>query len=115
MAPNGDAFEMRSIELFPFREKVGHRFVKGGEFGVAKDGGFDFANRDLELRVTGPTGIFEQRGAHSREYLPVPFEGINVAVRDATPQVGINVLEVLRVAAVNVAREVEIEVVLRIA
>src|SRR5260370_14102628 len=105
---------MRDIGLFPFREKVGHSSVKGGEFSVAEDGGFDVANRDLELRVAGPIGIFEQRGAYRGEDLPVALEAINVAVRYAAAQVGVNVLQVLQFTAVNVAREIGVEVVVRI-
>ena len=82
---------------------------------MTEDGGFDVADRDLELAVAGPIGRFEERGAHGREDLPVAFEVIDVAVRDATAQVGVNVLQVLRLGAVDVAREVEVEVVLRIA
>lgn len=83
---------MRDVGLLPFSEKVGDRLVERGEFSMAEDGRFDFANRDPELRVTGPIGIFQQRGAYSGEDLPVALEVIDVAVRDATPQVGINVL-----------------------
>ena len=74
-----------------------------------------FAMADPELAVAGAVGLLEQRGAHGGDDLPVAVERVNVAVRDAAAQVGVNVLQVLRLGAVNVAREVEVEVVLRVA
>src|ERR1700730_5726744 len=97
---------MRAFGLLPFPEKIGDRLVEGGEFRVTEDGGVDVADRHLELDVAGPIGAFEERGAHTREDLPVASEVINVALRNATPQVAVNILNVLRFAAVNVAREV---------
>ena len=70
---------------------------------------------DFELGVAGPPGRGEERGADGREDLPVAVEGVDVAVGDAAAQVGVDVLQVLRLGAVDVAREVQVEVVLRVA
>ena len=82
---------------------------------MAEDGRLDVRDGDLELAVAGAIGLLEQRGAHAGDDLPVAFERVNVAVGDAAAQVCLNVLDVLRLGGVNVAREVEVEVVLRIA
>ena len=89
--------------------------VERGELGVAEDGGLDLARRHFELAVAGPPRRLEERGAHGGEDLPVAVEVVDVAVRDAAAQVGVDVLQVLRLGAVDVAREVEVEVVLRVA
>ncbi len=72
---------------------------------MTEDGGFDFADGHPELGVAGTVGLFEQRCAHAGEHLPEVFQRINVAVRNAAAQVAVNVLQILRLGAVNVARE----------
>jgi hypothetical protein len=54
------------------------------------------------------------RAAHAGDNLPVASEVINIALRNAAAQVAVDVLDVLRLGAVDVAREVEIVVVLRV-
>src|SRR5947208_2047868 len=54
----------------------------------------------------------EEGGFESGEKGPVVFEGIDVAVRDAAAQVARDVLKVLWLLAVDVAWEVEVELIL---
>ena len=65
------------------------------------------------MRVAGAER-FEQGGAQAGHDFPIMAEGIEVALGDAAAQVGVDVLQVLRLGAVDVAREVEVEVVLRV-
>ena len=98
-----------------FVEQRGHAGVERGELGMAEDGGLDLADGDREPGVAGAVGRGEERGAHGGEDLPVAVEAVDVAVGDAAAQVGVDVLQVLGLGAVDVAREVEVEVVLRVA
>ncbi len=111
----GDALQARGVCGFPFRKQFRGGFIVGGKFRVAEDGGFDFADGHSELGVAGTTCLLEQCGAHAGDDLPVAFERVNIAVRHAAAQVAVNILQILRLGAVNVAREVEIEVVLHVA
>ena len=110
----GDAFQARGVGFLPFGEQLGHGFIESGELGVAEDGRLDVSGGDFQLAVAGTVGLLEQRGADGGDDLPVGFERVNVAVRDAAVEMGVDVLNVLRFGAVDVAREVEVEVVLRV-
>ena len=55
-------------------------------------------------------GLLEQRLAHRWNDLPVAIQSVDVALQDAAAQVTIDVLDILRFGAVDVAREVEVEV-----
>ncbi len=81
---------------------------------MAEDGGLHFGDGKLELAVAGAVGRLEQGGAQAGHDLPVVAEGIEVALGDAAAQVAVDVLQVLRLGAVDVAREVEVVVVLRV-
>src|ERR1017187_8242991 len=115
MAVLGEAFQAGRVGGLPLREKSGGGLIEGGELRVAEDGGFDLADGHFELRVTGPAALLEKRGAHRRKNLPVAFEVINVVAGNAAAQVGVDVLQVFPLSAVDVAREVEVVVVLRVA
>ena len=116
MAVLVEGLEPRGVGRLPLREELGDAVVEGGELGVAEDGGLDLARcGTLELRSSRAAGRLEQRGAHAGEDLPVAVERVEVALRDAAAQVAVDVLQVLRLGAVDVAREVEVEVVLRVA
>ena len=91
-----------------------HGLVEGGELGVTEDRGLHLGQRQLEARVARATGGLEQRGAHAGEHLPVVGERVEIALGDAAAQVALDVLQVLRLRAVDVARQVEVEVVLRV-
>ena len=109
----GKAAQVRGVGGLPLREQLGGGGVEGGELGVAEDGGLDVGGRDAKLAVAGAAGRLEQRGAHGGEDLPVGAQGVEVAVGDAAAQVGVDVLQVLGLGAVDVARQVEVVVVLR--
>jgi hypothetical protein len=98
----------------PGEQLLGLR-APGGELGVPEDRGLDVGGGDLELGVAGATGLLEQRLPHAGEDLPVPLQRVEVAVGDAAAQVAVDVLDVLGLARVDVARQVEVEVVLRVA
>ena len=115
MAVLGEAFEQRGVGLLPLGEELGRGFVERGELGMAEDGGLHLGDGELQLAVAGAVGLLEQGGAHAGDDLPVVrSERIDVALRDAAAQVAVDVLQVLRLGAVDVAREVEVVVVLRV-
>jgi 5-hydroxyisourate hydrolase-like protein (transthyretin family) len=64
------------------------------------------------MAVAGAVSLLEQGRTHAGNDLPIASEVVNIAFRDAAAQVAVNVLEVLRLGAVNVAGEVEVIVVL---
>jgi len=55
-------------------------------------------------------GLLEQLLAHRWNDLPVAIQSVYVALQDATARVTIDVLDILQFGAVDVAREVEVEV-----
>ena len=75
---------------------------------------FTSGSGSLQARVAGAAGGLEQRGAHAGEHLPVVGQRVEVALGDAAAQVAVDVLQVLGLGAVDVARQVEVEVVLRV-
>ena len=102
------------VGLFPLGEERGRGLVERGELGVAEDGGLHLGDGKLQLAVAGAVGLFEQGGADAGDDLPVAVEVINIALGNAAAQVAVDVLHVLRLGAVNVARQVEVVVVLRV-
>ena len=125
MAVLGEAFQARDGRFLPLGEELGDGVVERGELGVAEDGGLQPGAGELELKISGAAwsagalwrrrlGFLEQRGADTGNDLPVGIERIDVAFRDATVQMGINVLKVLRLGAVDIAGKVEVVVVLRV-
>ena len=64
-----------------------------------------------KLGVAGPLRRLKQHRSHPAEDLPVAGQIINITIGNAAAQVGVNILQVLRLRAINVAREVQIEVV----
>jgi hypothetical protein len=70
----------------------------------------NLADVDSQVAVARPIR-FEKLAAKLREGVPV--ECIEVSVRDAAVQVGVEVLKVLGLGGVDVARDVEVVVVLR--
>ena len=65
------------------------------------------------MREAG-TKRFKQYGTNAGHVLPIVAKGIEIALRDADAQVAVDVLEVLRLGAVDVALEVVVVVVLRV-
>ena len=111
----GYTFHARGVGRLPSHEQFGRGFIESRELRVAEYGGLDVRASNLETAVAGALRLFEQCGAHGWEDLPIVFERVNVTIRDAAAQVGVNVLQVLRFGAVNVTREVKVEVVLLVA
>lgn len=81
---------------------------------MLEDGLLDARRRDLELRVARPHRL-EERVPNAGEHGPVATERVEVAGGDAAAEVGVDVLHVLGLGGVDVAREVEIEIVLGVA
>ena len=111
MAVLSEALEQRDGGGLPLREELLCLGREGGELGVGEDGGLDFSLDWLNGAVAG-TKRLEQSVAQAGHDLPVVAEGIEVALGDAAAQVAVDILEVLRLGAVDVAREVEVVVVL---
>ena len=108
----GEGLEPRPAGVFPIGEEPRGGIVERGELGVAEDGGLHLANREPQLTVAGAVELLERGGAQTRHGLPVIAKRIKVVLRDAAAQMAVDVLQILRLSAVDVAREVEIVVVL---
>ena len=106
--------EARRDGLAPLVEQRRHLLVEGGELRMAEDGGLDLGDGQLEAGVPGPARRLKQGGAHAGKNLPIGSEGIKIPLRNATAQVPVDVLQVFGLAAVDVARQVEVVVVLRV-
>ena len=102
------------LACLPLGEELVAAGVEGGELGVAEDGGLDLGDGELATGSSRGGRPLEQGGADAGDDLPVAVEGINIAVGDAAAQVAVDVLQVLRLGAVDVARQVEVVVVLRV-
>src|SRR5258707_1041384 len=112
MAVLSEALEQGGAGLFPFGEEPRGGFVEGSELGMAEDGGIHLVNREPQLTVAWAVELLEQGGAQTRHDLPVIAKRIDIGLRDAAAQMAVDVLQILRLSAVNVAREVEVVVVL---
>src|SRR5688572_22134893 len=113
MAVLGETLQTNGVGSFPFREQLGGGCIECGELRVTEDGGLDVGCGDAELAVTS-AGLLEQGIADARDDFPVAAEGVEIAVGYATAQVGGDVLEILGLGAVDVARKIEIVVVFRV-
>ena len=110
----GEALELRDGGGLPLGEELPGLGGEGGELRVGEDDGLDFSLGWLNGGVAGAGRLCEQGGAQAGHDLPVVAEGIQIALGDAAAQVAVDVLQILRLGAVDVAREVEVEVVLRV-
>jgi hypothetical protein len=108
----GEAFEARRIGRLPFGEEFVHAGLERGELRVPENGGLHVGSG--QFTIAGVFRLFEQGGAHGGDNLPVTIKGVDVTLRDAAAQMAVDVLDVLRLGAVDVAREIEVEVVLRV-
>ena len=105
------------LAFFHLDEELRRGIIERGELRVAEDGGLDFGDRHPQLAVAGAVALFEQGGANAGKDFPIGFQAqrvINVALGNAAAQMAVDVLQVLRLGAVDVAREVEVVVVLRV-
>ena len=92
--------------------KVGvHAGDEGGELRVLVDGGLDGRLLHGEIEVAGAV-LLEQGVPELRADGPVALERIDIGDGDAALQVARDVLQVLGRLAVDVARQVEVELVL---
>ena len=82
---------------------------------MAKDRGLHSNDWDSQLAVTRTVAILEQSRAYFGNDLPISFECINVALGNPAAQMSVNVLQVLRLAAINVARKIQIVGILCVA
>ena len=98
----------------PFGEELCGRFVKRGELGMAEDGGLHLSDGEIQRGVAGAGGFPEHGDAQAGHDLPVAAKRIQISLGDAAAQVAVDVLQILWLGAVDVAREVEVEVVLRV-
>ena len=111
MATGIERLEGVGAALLPVGVEVFHLVDEGGKLRVLINSGLDglFAHRKVE--VAGAV-FFEQCLAQAGAYLPVALQGIDVSGGDAAAQVAVDILDVFGLLAVDVARDVEVEVVL---
>ena len=101
----------RRCVLPPFGKVGVHAGDEGDELRVLVDGGLDGRLLHGEIEVAGAV-VLEQRLPELRADVPVALERIDIGGGDAALQVALDVLDVLGLLAVDVAREVEVELVL---
>src|SRR5690348_12472111 len=109
-----NVFQDRRLVRLPLLEKLGYGLLKRCELGMSVDGLLDFRLLYLEFRISRSVEWSEECRLKARENLPVAVEIGDIVVRDAPSQMGVDVLEVFRLRAVNVARQVQVEIVLGI-
>ena len=111
MAADVQRFEPWDALLPPGGEVSVHADDEGGELGMLVDGGLDrrFLHREAEI---ARAELLEQGVPELRADVPVAVERIDVGLRDAAPQVALDVLQILGRLAVDVARQVEVVLVL---
>ena len=78
---------------------------------MAENRGLDLPRRQFQPAVAGAARVLEQQRADRGQHLPVALERVDVALGDAAAQVGVDVLQVFGLGAVDVARQVEVEIV----
>ena len=110
----GEAFEQGDGGGLPLGEEFPGFGGEGGELGVGEDGGLDLGDGEGQGGIAGAGGFSKQSGAEAGHDLPVVAEGIEVTVGDAAAEMGVDVLEVFGLGAVDVAGEIEVEVVLEV-
>src|SRR5262245_14374109 len=74
----------------------------------------DFVYRQLQSAVTRATRGFEQHRADRWQHPPIAIERIEIAIGNSAAQVCVNVLEILEFGAVDVSRQVQVKIILRI-
>ena len=66
---------------------------------------------DLEATVARTVGRLKERGPHAGQDVPVGRQTIEIAVRDTALEMRGDVLHIFRLAAVDITRQIEVEVV----
>ena len=106
-----DAGQQRRDGLPPFLEQGFHPGAETLKLRMREDGLARFGHRLAQPRIAGALKL-EQGAAQPRHFLPVGGKGVDVALGDAAVQVRVDVVQVFRLAAVDVTRQVEVAVVL---
>src|ERR1039458_1029354 len=88
-----------------------HSRNEDGELGVPIDRGLDCRLVHGEINVAWAISL-EQYLPELRAGVPVALKVVNISHWDAASQVAVNVLEVFGLLAVDIARQVEVELVL---
>ena len=103
-------FEFFASTFLPSNEVGVHVFDKAGEFGVIIDAGLDGGLITGQIQIAGAV-FFEQGFFKTRADIPVTIKGIDIRSGNTALEMAGNVLKVFRRLAVNVSREVEIELI----
>ncbi len=95
------------VARLPCGKAAGGLRVKGHKFGVGQRGGFHLGHGLLQLGIAFAQGL-EQQVAQAGHHFPIGGQCVQVAVGDAARHVGLQVLNVFGLCAVDVARQVEV-------
>ncbi|MNJ37218.1 hypothetical protein D3C77_320280 [compost metagenome] len=110
LVANGDTGEVRAVLAVPAVKQIHHGLAEGVELGVVEDARLDLADRHCEVKVARALRL-EQSAAQIRHYFPVALQGLDITLGDAAVQVGLDVLKILLFAGVDIARDIQVEVV----
>ena len=94
----------------PVGKKRIHALDEGNELRMLVNGGLDGRLGHGQIKIAGEVG-FEQRLPELRANGPVTCQRIHIRRGDSAAQVALDVLNVLALLAVYVARDVEVELV----
>ena len=108
---SGEALEDRAVHVAPHVEDFRHVLAVFLDLGVVADSRVDRGRGDAEPAVPGAAGALEERGAERREDVPPGAQSVEVAVGDAAVEVRVEVVQVLELARVHVAGNVQVVVV----
>src|SRR5674476_1093583 len=78
-----------------------------------KDGLLDLTNVDRQITVARPVRL-EELAAELRECIPIGAQRVEVPIRNAAVEVRMEILNVLGLRGIDVARDVEVVVILRV-
>ena len=110
MAAGPDSRQPPLVPFAPGVEDLGDALPICLEFAMAENRGLHLPEVDPNLAVSLAAAL-EQRLAERREVLPPVAQRVDVAVGDTAVQVGVEVVQILRLAGIDVARDVEVVVV----
>ena len=104
--------QRRGHLLLPGGKVRVHAGDEGGELGVLVDRGLDRGLVHGESQVAG-AAMVEQSLTELRADRPIGLEHIHITRGDTAAQVALNILKILGLLAINVARDIEVELILR--
>jgi len=108
-----DAVHQRRIRPGPAVEDGMDAVAEGTELWVVADGRTHLLRLDQRVGIARARVRPEERGADARHDIPELGQQVDVPVRHAALQMRLDVLKILGIGAVDVARDVEVEVVAR--